>query len=182
MRRAGETQWRPAWASHVSSREARLRLQSFASLLPGEALEVDCRGDGTAVRFSGLVLAQAGQDLALSISGPLTFGPSEEDVRLSLEGVEGRMWDEGGEAALQALDASPTGLGGLCERAFAQGGAVGIELRTPLGLYAAQARVVNCRAEGGGTGHHRIGLRVESASRLDAALWNRMLRERAGLA
>ena len=46
--------------------------------------------------------------------------------------------------------------------------------------YEARARVANCRPEPSQPGWHRLGLLVLETERLSAAVWNRMLEERAG--
>ena len=177
IERLGE--WRPAWVTHIVPERAQLRLGAFALLGAQERLSVECYGDGALVRFGGVAIAQAGQDVAIAVVGSLTFGPSEESVRLSVEGVSGSVWGEREEAGLVVVDASPESLGALVDAPLAPGTVLGMRLATPLGPFEATVGVVNCRPEPGGSGHHRVGLRIVGASRLDAALWNRMLAERA---
>ena len=179
VNRLSEDGWRAAWVTHLAPDMARIRLQDFVLLGPRERVSVVCHGDGSAVRFAGEVSAQAGQEFALSILGALSFEPSAESVRFAVEGIEGVVGDEAGEAEFIALDASAQSVGGLAGRAFAPGQAVGVSLRTPCGPFEAEASVANCGRDASGTGHFRLGLRIVRVSRLDAALWNRMLRERA---
>lgn len=179
VQRLNEEKWRPAWVEHIAQEDARIRLQSFACLRAREEVVVECYGDGTLVRFVGTVIAQAGQEFAMSITGSMTFEPSRESVRLCVENISGFLEGNGLKTSFIALDVSPKSLGGLADRAFTPTIGLRLSLQLSGGVFEAEVGVANCRADPSEPGYFRIGLHILQASRLDGALWTRMLIERA---
>lgn len=177
IQRAADGAWHAGWVVHLSAEMARVRLQGFISLNPGERFTCEFYGDGTLVRFQGLVAGQQGQEVALAVSGAMAFEPSRESVRVLVENVSGTIRDELREANLIVLDASPDSMGGMADSAFAPSATLEVRLEIGDRTYQGTARVANCRPEESQAGYYRIGLIILDAPRLSTAVWRRMVEE-----
>ena len=173
--------WYSGWVVHLSDQEARIRLHSNLDLdlPPFETFIGECYGDGMLVRFAGRVKARSGQDVLIGDMGSMAFEPSVATVRFLAENVTGTLRNASQESSFAVSDISPESLGGVSKAAFTPGTQLKMSLLTPVGSYSAQVGVANCQSERGEEGRYRIGLQIVQAARLDTAVWQRLLEERA---
>ncbi len=174
---AEEGLWYAGWTKHLAHDEARIRMKTFVSLPPHSPIVGECYGDGVRVRFTGNVVGQMGQDIAVKICRGLEFAHSAETVRVGVEGVYGTLSCSGTECSLLVTDVSPDSLGALASFAVPIGGVLELSVSTPVGDVRGCVSVVYCRREPGDDSHFRVGLRIAEMSRLDAARWSRFLEE-----
>ena len=171
--RTEEGLWHSGWTKHMAHDEARIRLKSFTAFAVGTRVIGECYGDGTLVRFAGLLTGQMGQEIAVQICGSLGFERHHEAVRIGVEGVFGMLNDEEATYCLAVTDVSPESLGGMLDRSVRVGAFLDLQVNSPLGEIEGRVSVVYCKAvpEGG----YRVGLRIIDVPRLDSARWARFV-------
>ena len=179
LNRAENDRWLAGWVTHLAREEARIRLWNFVPMSGGERVQCECYGQGTVARFSGKVVAQAGQDLAIDLVGSISYAPSEETPRIYATGLVGALEGPDGSTPITVLDVSPLSLGGLVEGVFCPNSELALELPTEMGPITAAVSVANCRADAESPGFYRVGLHIVDMARLDRARWGRLVAERA---
>lgn len=178
LSRPGDTEWLSGWVTHLAREEARIRICNF-NVLSGQEVVCECYGQGTIARFSGKVFAQADMDLAIELSGSISYAPSQETPRIYAAGLVGQVEGPDGGGTITVLDVSPLSLGVLSDVAFGPMTELAVDLPTEMGPIAATVTVANCRPDPESPGFFRIGLNIVDMARLDRARWGRLVIERS---
>lgn len=171
--------WLAGWTTHLGHDEVRVQLKAFTPVREGASVHGECYGDGARVRFSGSVVVQQGQDVVIRTTGSLVFDKHHESIRISVEGVTGRIETDAGPLELLVVDVSPESLGGLVAMPLPMGKPLDLVIGAGPTDLRCRAEVVNFRADAIERGIYRVGLRVSGFSRLDAPRWTRFIEERA---
>ncbi len=179
IHRRNSDKWVAGWVSHLARDEARIRLWSPIDFEENEPVSGECYGQGTVARFVGRIFAQASHEVAIALSGSISYAPSEETPRIFATGLSGRISGNGQDAAMRVLDVSPLSLGIVANYAFAPSEDLTMTLPSEMGPITATVSVANCREDGDTPGRYRIGLHIVTMARLDTARWGRLVAERA---
>lgn len=179
LQRRTSGEWMSGWVTHLVREEARVRLWTPIPLLTNEPIVGECYGQGTLARFSGRLLAQAGQEISIGVIGSISYAPSEETPRICATGLVGQLGSRESCAAMQVLDVSPASLGALVDLEFDPGAELTMDLPSEMGPITARVSVANCRPDPEMPERFRIGMHILDMARLDRARWGRLVAERA---
>ena len=169
--------WYSGWTKCLTHGAARIVLKSFVPFSAVSRVVGECCGDGTRVKFVGVVEGQTGQEIAVRICGSLTFEPSEESIRIGVAGVTGTLSGPDFYCDLLVTDVSPGSLGALTDQAIPAGSVLDLGVEIGTGVFNCPVKAVYCRTEPGLGEGYRVGLRLLDPTRLDAARWGRFIWE-----
>lgn len=179
LKRLNGNTWLAGWVTHLAREESRIRLWNNVPMVLGERVSCECYGQGIVARFQGKVLAQASENLAITVLGSISYAPSEETPRIYASGLVGQLEGPNGAANMNVLDLSPQSLGATVDVEFNIGTVLTMHLSTEMGPIEACVSVANSRPDPALHGHFRVGMHILDIQRLDRARWGRLVSERA---
>ena len=124
--------------------------------------------------FQSQVSAQSGEDIIIVLLGPITYRPTVENARVSVQGVTGMVSHDGLAIEIEVVDVSESGMGLVSSQNLPRGERIQASLHTPCGDVSCAGEVRYSKPDSEQFGKFRIGIALEPLNRLASARWKQL--------
>ena len=174
MQRVRDAKFYHGWMKDLSNVTARATLKGNPSLDLGDKFLVEVNGKEKIAIFQAQVTGQSGEEVVLTVLGPVHYKTATESARVSVEHVSGVVEYDGMGVQVDAVDVSAHGVGIVSSQSMRKNEHVGVRFTTPYGDVCCYGEVRYCKPDTENFGKFRIGIALDEFDRLASARWKRL--------
>lgn len=174
LQRLGDGKFFTGWLQDLTPSNCRVDCKESERLAGGDEFLVQVFGNGYTAIFKTVLNATGDNQVILDMHGNVRVLEANEQARIAVSDVKAmvRVGHESFET--NVLDVSVGGVGIHSDRAIERGLQIEIAMDSPHGPVAAIGTVRYCRTDPECPPLHRVGIQLETMSRVDGARWRRM--------
>lgn len=162
------------WMKDLTTVSARVTMKGNPSIEIGDKFLIECHGKERIAMFQGQVSNLGGEDIVVTLLGPITYRPTVENARVAVQGVMGTVNHDGLVIDIEVVDVSESGMGVVSSQNLPRGEHIDASLNTPCGDVHCSGEVRYSKPDTEQYGKFRIGIALDPLDRLAGARWKKL--------
>ena len=174
LQRLKDAKFFAGWVKDLTKTGLLVRLSTQTALVDGDIFSVEVHGTDRSAIFRAKLASQKDDEVCFAVSERMVIMPTSERARLAVEGITGYYTFESETVAFRVSDISFEGCGLIVAAPVKRGIQVNLFIDSPHGLIGCSGEVRYCKPAIELPGSHRVGVKLKTLGRLEAARWTKM--------